>query len=51
MASTSKIKAQIEGTVIDSTTLKPIPYSKIEYLPIYSPSSSNNLTPPDLIEI
>ena len=51
MDSTSKIKARIEGTVIDSITLKPIPYPKIEYFPIYSPSPSNNLTLPDLIEL
>ncbi len=51
MATTSKIIAKIKGTVVDSTTLKPIPYPKIEYLPLYTPSSSNNLIPQDLIEL
>jgi hypothetical protein len=41
----------ITGTVVDSTTLQPIPYPKVKYFPIYNPPISNTETPPDLIDM
>jgi len=42
---------KITGTVVDSSTLQPIPFPTVKYFPQYIPPINNEETPPDLINM